>query len=261
MKPYFSLPIFGEFHTNTFFMGLSFVFSLFFLFRSNKASIPFWQILVMTSVTAWMSFVGARLFHVLFERGDYFYKNPGQIFSQFDGMTFYGALILGSLSFFILTKLFRLTRPQERKLWDDGTLMLTLTLFLMRLGCFANGCCWGKISASIFSVRYFDTRSVMPYLGIPVHPVQIYDAFWALCLLVFFIILRKEKKGTGLHMAGFCVLYPIGRFVTEFYRGDHYRGENIIAFLSVGQILSLIIFLVGCSFLFIRRKPIPSERH
>ncbi len=241
-------------------MGISFVFSLFFLFRANRGEISFWKTAIIVSVTGWMSIVGARLFHVLFERGDYFYKNPEQIFSQFDGMTFYGALFLGCLSFFILIKLFNFSQTHEKRLWDDGTLMLTLTLLLMRLGCFANGCCWGKISASLFSVRYFDPRSVMPYFGIPVHPVQIYDAFWALCLLVFFVILRKEKKATGLHMAWFCILYPLGRFVTEFYRGDHYRGENIVAFLSVGQILSILVFIAGCSLLYFSKGTTSSER-
>lgn len=249
MKPYISLPILGETHTNSLLMLLSFLSSLFIFWTLLKrdlkdAQISYKFILVLILGTSIFAFLGARFFHVLVERPEFFKKNPELILSQFDGMTFYGALAAGLAFVWFYLKQTGANSGVREKIWDSGALSTCLAIGLMRLGCFANGCCWGKLSSSPWAVQYYDPRSVMPYKGIPVHPVQVYDAALGFSIGVVLWVLWREKILRGRLVLVFLCLYPLARFVTEFYRADSFRGEDIVIGLSTSQLISVVVFIL-----------------
>lgn len=243
MKPYFSLPILGEFHSNTALMSLSFFICLGLAFFYLRSFLSGWKIITLVMTTSWLSFMGARLFHVAFERPEHFMNHPELIFARFDGMTFYGSFFTGIAVVWMFSRLWQLAPDKSRVVWDFSALSLVITYTLMRLGCFANGCCWGKITDLPIAIQYFDPRTVMPALGIPVHPVQLYDVAHGIFILLVLVILRREHYLAGKHLLVFCLLYPIGRFWSEFYRGDSFRGEDIIVGLSTSQVISIVVFL------------------
>ena len=113
----------------------------------------------------------------------------------------------------------------------------------MRIGCFASGCCWGKITAAPWSVIYYNQQSVMPVRGIPVHPVQLYDAFLGLAL--YFFLKWANKNWNTSTTSLFLLLYPVGRFITEEFRGDSFRGENVFLSFSTSQTISMALFALG----------------
>lgn len=254
MKPYFSLPLLGEFHTNTVMMILSLFVVLFLAMKHWRSFMAPWKIGVTVLCTAWLSFVGARLFHVFFERPEYFREHPEMIFAQFDGMTFYGAFLFGGGVLGLFTYLWKLTPTERGAVWDTSAYALGWTYFFMRLGCFANGCCWGTITGHPWAVSYYDPRSVMPYFGIPVHPVQIYDAGLGLFIVGVLTVFRRERFVLGLHAVYASLLYGSGRFVTEFFRGDSYRGEDLLFGLSTSQLISVVVFLASGLYLLARKK-------
>ncbi|HEX4048926.1 MAG TPA: prolipoprotein diacylglyceryl transferase family protein, partial [Elusimicrobiota bacterium] len=69
-----------------------------------------------------------------------------------------------------------------------------------------------------------DPRSQIPqaWLGVPLHPTQLYEAFGnaviAGCLYVF--LKRTENGRPGLVAAAYFASYGVLRFFEEFYRGD-----------------------------------------
>ncbi len=70
-----------------------------------------------------------------------------------------------------------------------------------------------------------------------------------------FFLERGKLPGRLLQL--YLLIYPVYRFVLEFFRGDDYRG--FLFGLSTSQILSIILFTVsGVSWLMTRRKPSPS---
>lgn len=245
MFPYLSFFSHTHLHTNTVMLVLSVILSLGVFTIFLKKVMSWWQSFLFLLIGAIVSFLSARLFHVLFEKPDYFLQNPGEIFTQFDGMTFYGSFIAGLLYLILSSKIFSWDRPMRARFWDAGVLCTCLTYFLMRVGCFANGCCWGSITAHPWGVQYFDPRSAMPYKGIPVHPVQLYDAFIGLVLLIVLFIWWKEKAGRGRLIWAFFLAYPVARFITEFFRGDSFRGEDILLGLSTSQLISVVFFSAG----------------
>jgi phosphatidylglycerol:prolipoprotein diacylglycerol transferase len=98
----------------------------------------------------------------------------------------------------------------------------------------------------------------MPYIGLPVHPVQLYDAFVG--FLIFGLLIAVWRKGLrGLGMPLFLVLSSIGRFITEFYRGDAYRGTDVMFHLSTSQSIAVVLFLIGAVWTYLYfKKPAAS---
>jgi phosphatidylglycerol:prolipoprotein diacylglycerol transferase len=122
-----------------------------------------------------------------------------------------------------------------------------------RLGCFFNGCCIGLPAPK----NYFFATFYSPYSyaysvfgNAPLHPVQLYESFAWLVILVM-LFLRKNKsvyRGELILMTAFC--YSIARFIIEFFR--YHEVHNLI---SVAQIFCLLVFAVS-SFLWIFKKSV-----
>lgn len=91
-------------------------------------------------------------------------------------------------------------------------------------GCLMAGCCYGKPTSLPFHLTFSNPRSLVPVelLKIPLHPVQIYDAFAG--ITVFLILLRLKfllkHYGNGTISALFLLLFSSARFITSFFRGD-----------------------------------------
>ena len=61
-------------------------------------------------------------------------------------------------------------------------------------------------------------------------------------LLLFFLLLYQLERGKlpGRLLQLYLLIYPVYRFVLEFFRGDDYRG--FLFGLSTSQILSVVLF-------------------
>jgi len=122
--------------------------------------------------------IGARTVHVL-TNIEYYLQNPLDIFMlSKGGLVYYGGLISGFISGIIYLKI------NSIKIWPAMDLFapyIALGQALGRIGCFLNGCCFGKICpASFFAVRF-------PGEAYYRYATQIY----AVLILVFiYIILR-----------------------------------------------------------------------
>ncbi|MBU1864363.1 MAG: prolipoprotein diacylglyceryl transferase [Candidatus Omnitrophica bacterium] len=186
--------------------------------------------------------VGARIFYVITHFGEF--KND--LFSVVKlwegGLVLYGGLIFGFivLSFFAYRK-----RIGYFILADSLVPFLALTQGFGRVGCFLNGCCWGKVHHGLFSVRF-------PFLPTPVHPVQLYEALF--CIVLFFYLCRRYKRRQfdGEITMLYLLLYSLGRFSIEFFRGDQ---QLLIVIFTRPQIISMGIFVsVAIAFPLIKRK-------
>ena len=256
---HFTLSIFGReffFLTNTLMMelfALGGVIAFTFMFRRERLMLRAFALALLTAVVA---FFGARVFHLLFERDHMSFTLEDLM--HFDGMTFYGSLIAGIFVSFVSTILF-FPRSTWLKILDLAALMSAFGYGFLRVGCFANGCCWGRLTSVPWAVVY-GPGSEMPYIGLPVHPVQLYDAFVG--FLVFGILVAVWRKGyRGLGMPLFLVLSSVGRFITEFYRGDAYRGTNVLLHLSTSQTIAVALFLIGAvwTYLYFKEEPALEE--
>ncbi len=176
---------------------------------------------------------GAKLF-------EYIYKNPS--FSILpvlkSGMTFYGGLIFGIISFFLINSFYKVNNKMAFNL---VTPLIIIGHAFGRIGCFFAGCCFGKSTSSFFGVKFPEgSFPFLKYGNAHLHPVQIYESIFLFVL--FFIIvkfIRFEKRA-----AYYLILYGIFRFLIEFLRGD-YRGTLVINSLSPSQLISIVLVILG----------------
>ncbi|HKN74417.1 MAG TPA: prolipoprotein diacylglyceryl transferase [Candidatus Acidoferrum sp.] len=131
---------------------------------------------------------------------------------------------------------------------DCGAPSFALGIAIGRLGCFAAGCDYGKPSHLPWSVTFTNPVAAqiggVP-LGIPLHPSQLYESFYELCVFLLLMYLSRKPRRPGFLIWTFALCYSTGRFFLEFLRGDLDRG--FWGPLSTSQWLSaflLVLFLL-----------------
>mgnify|MGYP003515078508 FL=1 len=117
-----------------------------------------------------------------------------------------------------------------------------------RIGCFLTGCCYG-IESQRFGIDYDNAVGGAPN-GVPLLPVQLYEAGFELLLFVLTLILVISKK-TNNSLLVYLLCYAPFRFTIEFLRGDEIRGRFLN--LSTAQWVSIGIVVV-CVTVLLRKK-------
>jgi phosphatidylglycerol---prolipoprotein diacylglyceryl transferase len=181
------------------------------------------------------SIVGARAAYVVSE-WDAFRAAPWQIVRvDQGGLIYYGGFAGATAAVVILT---RVRREVLRTVVDFTITAVPLGHALGRIGCFLNGCCEGRVAPA--SARLWSA-------GLARYPVQVYEALFNLAvygLLVWFY--RRRRAGRhGLVLALYLMVYPAGRFLLEFLRGDERMRWGG---LTVAQAISLGLIAMGAAF-------------
>ena len=179
------------------------------------------------------------------------------------GLVFYGGAIVGFLGGLVYC--LRRKLPVAECL-DIAAIATPLAMAIGRLGCFLNGCCFGKVCAADYPLGVVfplesNARASQLARGLvgpespalPIHPVQLYQAghdFLMFALLLAFLRMPGTPRGAGMPLL--FVLYGIGRFVLEGFRGDHdLTGTG----LTLSQNLSVALFVAfGCLLLILLVK-------
>lgn len=200
---------------------------------------------------------GARLGYILFYQlgsiGDYL-RHPLEIIAIWHGgMSFHGGL-MGALLMGIL-----FCKRRQLPYWEVAdAVMITVPigLGLGRLGNFINGELFGRPTDVPWAM-------VFPSGGpIPRHPSQLYEA--ALEGLVLFIILwalRDREFRPGTLVSIFLVGYGVFRFIIEFFRQPDPQIGLLWDFFSMGQVLCLVMIIVGfILFRLLPRVPQPQKK-
>jgi len=160
--------------------------------------------------------LGGRFFAIVSQYRIYL-NDPLRIFIVWDGgFSFLGAAIGIGAVLFWATRTHRATFLQ----WLDVLLpATTLGLAFSWLGLFFAGHSYGKPTDIFWGVTY-DSISVR--YAVPIHPVQLYYAFFYLFLTFLLLIIRKYSARAGTETLVGILCASIGTFFLEYFRGDFY---------------------------------------
>ena len=167
------------------------------------------------------------------------------------GFVFYGGFYGGVIAVYLYSKVSK--RPIGKLIYA----LLPGGIFahaLGRIGCFLEGCCYGRPTNSFIGVCF--TNSEIAPNNIPLIPVQLIEASVEIILFLIVLYMRKKNAAPVFLLSFYMTLYGAARFCIEFYRFDDYRG--FIGFLSLSQIISIITIFIGL-LLYFRQKYHPSE--
>ncbi|MNG05592.1 prolipoprotein diacylglyceryl transferase [compost metagenome] len=73
-------------------------------------------------------------------------------------------------------------------------------------------------------------------------PTQIIESVFSFGLCFLLLYVARTTNKTGLVAAIYLILYGLGRFVIEFYRGDIIRGE--VGLLTTSQLIALLVVVL-----------------
>lgn len=113
-----------------------------------------------------------------------------------------------------------------------------------RLGCFMAGDDYGSVTNVPWAVTFTDPEAARiggTPLGVPLHPVQLYEA--AVCFALFVLLARiwRHKRFDGQVFLFYALGYAAARFAIEFFRGDADRGFVFGGLLSTSQFIALVV--------------------
>ncbi len=174
--------------------------------------------------------IGCRIFYILLNFS-YFIQNPSEIIMlQRGGLAWQGGLIAGTLTALWLINKQKLSIG---RVLDLVAPYIALGQAIGRLGCFLNGCCFGREAP--WGI-YFPAHHAR------LHPTQLYES--AGLLLIFFILKKFHgfKKNDGEIFVLYLVLASFERFIVEFFRADH---TEFWWGLSIFQAMSLCFMTVA----------------
>lgn len=198
--------------------------------------------------------LGAKLLFILTEL-PYIIKNPSVLSDLLmSGFVLYGGIIGGAFAALIYC---RVKDKKFLQYFDLVAPSIALAQGFGRIGCFLAGCCYGKETSCSTGVVFNNPLSFAPH-DVKVHPTQLYsslgDFVIAAILLYFALKPRKNGQVAGLYM----ILYSIGRFAVEFFRGDP-RGD--VFFLSTSQFICIFVLIGGIILLNTEKFKAPASHY
>ena len=187
---------------------------------------------------------GGRAGYVLFYNLPHFAAHPVEILQLWNGgMSFHG----GFAGCVIAVLLFGYKRGiPVLSLGDITCAVGPIGLFLGRIANFINGELWGRPTDVAWAI-------IFPGGGpIPRHPSQLYEAtLEGLVLLAVLALLMwaGALKRPGLIIGSFAVCYSIARAACEFFREPDAQLGFLWGGATMGQLLSIPLFLAGVGFI------------
>lgn len=214
----------------------------------------------LTSLGFWAivgAIVGAKALMVVRALPDYM-SQPSELLSRSfltSAGDFYGGFIggvIGALVFFRLNPTLRFWA-----LADLAAPAIALGQAIGRIGCLMAGDDYGSATNLPWGITFTDPDAATiggAPLGVPLHPVQLYESIF--CLILFFALvwLGRRKTFDGQILLAYAVVYAIGRFIIEYFRGDADRGFVFGGLFSTSQFIALIILVVAVIVFPRRRK-------
>jgi len=193
--------------------------------------------------------IGGRLGYVLLYDPVKYFSDPISIVKTYEGgMSFHGGLVGLAVSSYIFCRKYTIN---FLLLADILSTVAPIGLLLGRIANFINGELYGRVTQLPWGVIFPNSDMQIR------HPSQLYEAFFE--GLVLFLLLAyctfkyKTIKIHGLNSAIFLIFYSSFRSIIEICREPDFHIGFIFNNLTMGQILSLPMLILGI-YLMIRVK-------
>jgi phosphatidylglycerol---prolipoprotein diacylglyceryl transferase len=215
---------------------------------------------IATSLGTWAiigALAGAKALLVLRSIGDYV-AAPSELWSMSlwtSAGDFYGGFIGGLTA----SAIFFWRNPKLR-VWllaDLCAPAIALGQAIGRIGCLMAGDDYGRPTSVPWAITFTDPDAARlggAPLGVPLHPVQLYESIVCLALFGLLVWLDRRRHVEGDIILAYTALYAAARFVLEFFRGDADRGFLFGGLLSTSQFIGIVMFVLAAVLLIVRHR-------
>lgn len=197
-------------------------------------------------------FLGSKILYFITDMKNII-ADPSRVLDIADGWVVYGGIIGGIFAAMLYSKIKNL---KFLAYFDLLIPSVALAQGFGRIGCFLAGCCYGMETDSSIGITFHDSHYAPN--GVSLLPTQLISSGLDFLHFLVLIWFAKRKKADGQVGAMYLILYSIGRFVLEFFRGDLIRGS--VGSLSTSQFISIFTVIAGIVlFVITGRKTSQSE--
>ena len=184
--------------------------------------------------------LGGRFGYVFFYDFNYYLHNIFEIFKIWNGgMSFHGGLIGVIIATILFCKKYNINKWL---FFDVLSVVVPIGLFLGRLANFINLELYGRPTTMPWGMIFPTADNLVR------HPSQLYEAMLegiVLFVIMNLIVYIKQFKKVGLNSSIFLMLYSIFRIFVECFREPDIQIGFILGGITMGQILSFILLMVG----------------
>ncbi|KKR21671.1 MAG: Prolipoprotein diacylglyceryl transferase [Candidatus Moranbacteria bacterium GW2011_GWA2_39_41] len=209
------------------------------------------------------AFIGGRLGYVLLYNPIYYWHNLLAIISPYDfatgqfvgiyGMSYHGGL----LGVIIATGILLRKNKFKIDFWQFADFVVPVIpagYFFGRIGNFLNLELYGRVTENWLGMHFplwAEAGSSLRF------PSQLFEAFFeGVALFMILWSIRNKGKFAGHLFSVYLVGYGIARIVGEFFRQPDEQIGYIAKYFTLGQILSLLMILIGVGIYFWRKNKI-----
>ncbi|MEW5875596.1 MAG: prolipoprotein diacylglyceryl transferase [Candidatus Zixiibacteriota bacterium] len=243
-------------------LSLSFFIGLFLVHREARVlrldperAVNFAFILIIFGV------IGARLGYVAYHWSE-FAHDLLAIINPFNSGVYFGIAGLNLQGGFVFAfvagciYLWRKKLPWRASL-DAVVPAVAFGIFLTRIGCFLNGCCFGTPTDSFLGVQFpSDSPPWYVFGDAHLHPTQLYSSGYGLLLMALLMWLNRRPHGDGLTVGVFFMVEAVFRFAIEFVR--YYEPamwmESAGLHVTFNQIVAATLFALGIALVVLSRR-------
>jgi phosphatidylglycerol---prolipoprotein diacylglyceryl transferase len=263
MHPRLLVTPFFTVHTFGLLLALAYLAAFWWLMREGRrngldvdalSSLGFWAIAG--------AIVGAKALMIVRDLPAYV-AAPSELFSPSmltSAGDFYGGFI-GAL----IASAFYFRRHPQLPFWRTADVCgpaIALGQAIGRIGCLMAGDDYGRPAQLPWAVTFTDPDAASiggAPLGVPLHPVQLYESIVCAVLFVILVRLSRRKRFDGEVILAYTALYAIARFVLEFFRGDADRGFVFGGLLSTSQFIAATLGPAAVALWLVRRRTAPAR--
>jgi phosphatidylglycerol---prolipoprotein diacylglyceryl transferase len=227
-------------------LALSFLIGIFWAMRrAEKRGMDKNLIMDLSVLIAISAILGSRFLYVVTHISEFKGRwldtiNPLQSTGEIGiaGLSMLGGVVLAIAVVIVFAKK---KKMNLLVLCDVLSPMFALGLFLTRIGCFLNGCCFGKPCDLPWGMVFpLISPAGSTFQGVHIHPTQLYSSIAGLILTIFLLWLDRKPRFDGFITAMFFIAYGAGRFLVDFLRYYETPGQ-----FNINQIISALMFAAG----------------
>jgi phosphatidylglycerol:prolipoprotein diacylglycerol transferase len=243
-----------EIHAYGLLLALSFVIGIYWSAAcAPKRGIAREAILDLALITVLSAILGSRILYVVTHVEEFKGRwldviNPVQSDGTFGigGLSMLGGVMLVLASMVIFCKVRKLNFV---RLAETLAPSFALGEGLTRMGCFLNGCCFGKACSLPWAVVFplsSPAGATLPEAH--VHPTQIYSSLFGFVLMLIVLMLDRKTRPEGFIMSVFFILYGLFRIIVDFFRyyEDSVQFPLLGTQFTINQAISLLMVICGC---------------
>ena len=193
--------------------------------------------------------LGGRIGYALFYNLKYYLENPIEILMVWNGgMSFHGGLV----GVIIASALFSSKHKINQFIFLDlVALSSPIGIFFGRIANFINSELYGRATDLPWSVQFILVDNIKR------HPSQLYEALFE--GIILFFIMRYFFKRNYLQVPGkisalFLIFYSLFRFLGEFFRLPDPQIGYLILNLTLGQLISILLLMIGALLFYLRKN-------